>query len=140
MQVGPHRIDRTHFDWAEVERNPFLCPDARAAELWADYLDDIRKDGSSVGAVIEIVAEGVPAGWGAPIYGKLDADLAGGDDVDQRGQGRGDRRGLRRRRLTGEDNADEMRAGTMDRSFCPTTPAACSAAFPPASPSSCALP
>ncbi len=76
VQIGPHKIDRARFDWAEVERNSLFCPDARAAELWADYLDDVRKDGSSIGAVIEIVAEGVPAGWGAPVYGKLDADLA----------------------------------------------------------------
>src|SRR5690606_23484320 len=76
VQMGPHRIDREKFDWAEVERNFFFCADAEAAARWEPYLDGIRKDGNSVGAVVEIVAEGVPPGWGAPIYGKLSADLA----------------------------------------------------------------
>ena len=76
VQMGPHAIDRARWDWAEVERNPFFCPDARAAEAWGAFLDDVRKRGSSAGAVIEVVASGVPAGWGAPLYGKLDADLA----------------------------------------------------------------
>ena len=65
-----------NWDWDEVENNPFFSPDAKAAEHWADYLDKMRKAGSSVGAIIEVVAEGVPAGWGAPLYGKLDQDLA----------------------------------------------------------------
>ena len=77
IQMGPHTIDRARWDWAEVERNPFFCPDAKAAAGFADYLDGVRKHGSSVGAVIEVVAEGVPAGLGAPVYGKLDGDLAG---------------------------------------------------------------
>ena len=76
VQMGPHRIDRARWDWAEVERNAFFCPDAEKAAFFADYLDGVRKRGSSIGAVIEIVAEGVPAGLGAPIYGKLDGDLA----------------------------------------------------------------
>src|SRR5688572_1349117 len=70
IQVGPHAIDRERWDWEEVDRNPFLSPDAKSADRWADYLDAVRKRGSSVGAVIEIVASGAPAGWGAPIYGK----------------------------------------------------------------------
>ena len=73
---APHQIDRARWDWDEVERNPFFCPDAQQAAFFDDYLDGIRKRGSSVGAVIEVVAEGVPAGLGAPIYGKLDGDLA----------------------------------------------------------------
>ena len=77
IQMGPQTIDRAAWDWAEVERNPFFCPDAKAAAGFADFLDGVRKQGSSVGAVIEVVAEGVPAGLGAPVYGKLDADLAG---------------------------------------------------------------
>ncbi len=77
VQIGSHRIDRARWDWNEVERNSFFCPDAKQAEFFADYLDGVRKQGSSVGAVIEVVAEGVPAGLGAPVYGKLDADLAG---------------------------------------------------------------
>ncbi|MEO9526117.1 MAG: chorismate synthase, partial [Roseibium sp.] len=76
VQVGPHRIDRGNWDWAEVDNNPFFAPDAAAAAFWADYLDSVRKAGSSVGAVVEIVAEGVPAGWGAPVYGKLDTDIS----------------------------------------------------------------
>src|SRR6202166_3147155 len=71
VQMGKLKIDRTRWDWDEVGRNPFFSPDAQAAERFADYLDDVRKAGSSVGAVLEIVADGVPAGWGAPIYGKL---------------------------------------------------------------------
>ena len=76
VQMGPHRIDRARFDWAQIEQNPFWVPDAQAAADWADYLDGLRKSGSSVGAVIEVVARGVPAGLGAPVYGKLDTDLA----------------------------------------------------------------
>ena len=117
MQVGPHRIDRANFDWAEVERNPLFCPDARAAELWADYLDGVRKDGSSVGAVIEIVAEGVPVGWGAPIYGKLDADLAAAVMSINAVKGVEIGAGFAAAELTGEDNADEMRAGQNGPQF-----------------------
>src|ERR1700689_5323677 len=72
VQMGPHRIDRAHWDWAEVERNAFFCPDAANAAFFEDYLYGVRKPGSSVGAVVEIIAEGVPPGLGAPIYGKLD--------------------------------------------------------------------
>jgi len=77
VQMGPHRVDRARWDWAEVGRNPFFCPDAKLAAVLGDYLDGLRKRGSSIGAVIEVVAEGVPPGLGAPVYGKLDADLAG---------------------------------------------------------------
>src|SRR5512135_360607 len=76
VQMGPHKIDRDKWDWAEVARNPFFCPDKDSAAFFEDYLDGIRKKGSSIGAVIEVVAEGVPSGWGAPVYAKLDADLA----------------------------------------------------------------
>ena len=117
VQVGPHRIDRVRFDWAEVERNPLFCPDARAAELWADYLDGVRKDGSSVGAVIEIVAEGVPVGWGAPVYGKLDADLAAAMMSINAVKGVEIGAGFAAAELTGEDNADEMRAGKNGPKF-----------------------
>src|SRR6266849_8321162 len=77
VQMGAHRIDRSRWNWDEVERNLFFCPDSEQAKLWENHLDDIRKRGSSVGAVIEVVADGVPAGLGAPVYGKLDGDLAG---------------------------------------------------------------
>ncbi len=76
VQIGKLTIDRARWDWDETARNPFFCPDAEAAARFADYLDGVRKAGSSVGAVVEVVAEGVPAGWGAPIYGKLDGELA----------------------------------------------------------------
>ena len=72
VQMGPHTIDRARWDWNEVDNNPFFCPDAKQAKFFEDYLDGVRKNGSSVGAVIEVVAEGVPAGLGAPVYGKLD--------------------------------------------------------------------
>ncbi len=76
VQMGPHRIDRDKWDWDEIARNPFFCPDKDKAAFFETYLDGIRKNGSSIGAVIEIVAEGVPAGLGAPIYAKLDGELA----------------------------------------------------------------
>ena len=117
VQVGPHAIDRAKFDWGEVERNPLFCPDARTAQLWADYLDDVRKDGSSIGAVIEIVAEGVPAGWGAPVYGKLDADLAAAMMSINAVKGVEIGAGFRAAALTGEENADEMRAGNPGPTF-----------------------
>jgi hypothetical protein len=140
VQIGPHKVNRERWDWDEVSRNPFFCPDAQTAELWADYLDGVRKAGSSVGAVIEVVAEGVPPGLGAPIYGKLDADLAGalmGINA-VKGVEIGD--GFAAAELSGEANADEMRTGNEGGPHsCPTTPAAFSAAFPPVSPSSPAL-
>src|SRR5690606_33413726 len=76
VQMGPHKIDRSRWDWNEVDRNPFFCPDAEQAKFFESYLDGVRKSGSSVGAVIEVVADGVPGGLGAPVYGKLDADIA----------------------------------------------------------------
>lgn len=111
VQVGPHKIDRTRFDWAEVERNPLFCPDARAATLWADYLDDVRKRGSSIGAVVEIVAVGVPVGWGAPVYGKLDADLAAAMMSINAVKGVEIGAGFAAAEYSGEENADEMRRG-----------------------------
>ena len=77
VQIGPHPVDRDNWDWDEVERNPFWSPDAKMAPVWEQFLDDTRKRGSSAGAVIEVTASGVPAGLGAPVYGKLDADIAG---------------------------------------------------------------
>lgn len=111
VQMGPHKIDRDNWDWDEVARNPFFCPDAKAAEFYADYLDAIRKDGSSIGAVLEIVAEGVPAGLGAPIYGKLDAELAAALMSINAVKGVEIGEGFAAAELSGEDNADEMRAG-----------------------------
>jgi chorismate synthase len=109
VQVGPHKIDRGNWDWAEVDNNAFFTPDAKAAEFWADYLDGVRKAGSSVGAVIEVVAEGVPAGWGAPIYGKLDTDLAAAMMSINAVKGVEVGNGFEAAQLTGEENADEIR-------------------------------
>jgi chorismate synthase len=111
VQMGPHTIDRSRWDWDEVLRNPFFCPDPTSAAFFETYLDGIRRDGSSVGAVIEVVAEGVPAGWGAPIYGKLDADLAAAlmSINAVKGVEIGD--GFAAATLRGEDNADEIRRG-----------------------------
>ncbi|SFC02852.1 chorismate synthase [Bosea sp. CRIB-10] len=111
VQMGPHKIDRGNWDWDEVGNNPFFCPDAKAAERFADYLDGIRKSGSSIGAVLEVVAEGVPAGLGAPIYGKLDAEIAAAlmSINAVKGVEIGD--GFGAAELSGEENADEMRAG-----------------------------
>jgi chorismate synthase len=115
VQIGPHRIDRTHWDWVEVERNPFFCPDAGKAAFFADYLDAVRKRGSSIGAVIEVVAEGVPAGLGAPIYGKLDADLAAALMSINAVKGVEIGAGFAAAELSGEENADEMRMGNDGR-------------------------
>ncbi len=109
IQVGARRIERDRWDWDQVERNPFWCPDAEAAEAWADYLDEIRKKGSSVGAVIEVVASGVPAGLGEPIYDKLDADLAKAMMSINAVKGVEIGAGFDSAELTGEENADEMR-------------------------------
>lgn len=76
VQIGEHKIDRDAWEWTQVSKNPFCCPDPQAAKLWEGYLDGIRKEGSSIGAVIEVVAEGVPVGLGEPVYGKLDTELA----------------------------------------------------------------
>ncbi|WP_299811307.1 chorismate synthase [uncultured Roseibium sp.] len=115
VQVGPHRIERGNWDWDEVDRNPFFSPDAEAAALWADYLDGVRKAGSSVGAVIEVVAEGVPAGWGAPVYGKLDTDLAAAMMSINAVKGVEIGNGFEAASLTGEDNADEIRMNNAGR-------------------------
>ncbi|GGB51608.1 chorismate synthase [Roseibium aquae] len=115
IQIGEHRINRSNWDWAEVDNNPFFCPDKAAAEAWADYLDAVRKQGSSVGAVIEIVAEGVPAGWGAPLYGKLDTDLAAAMMSINAVKGVEIGNGFEAAGLTGEANADEMRMGADGR-------------------------
>ena len=111
IQIGPHRIDRDRWDWAEVERNPFFSPDAAAAAAWATYLDDVRKRGSSAGAVIEVVAEGIPAGLGEPIYGKLDAELASAMMSINAVKAVEIGDGFAAAELSGEENADEMRAG-----------------------------
>jgi chorismate synthase len=111
VQMGPHAIDRARWDWDEVERNPFFCPDAIAAAQWADFLDDVRLRGSSTGAVIEVVAEGIPVGLGAPIYGKLDSDLAAALMTINATKGVEIGAGFGAAALSGEENADEMHMG-----------------------------
>lgn len=109
VQMGPHPIDRAKWDWSEVDNNPFFCPDPAAAAAWGDYLDGVRKQGSSCGAIIEVVAEGIPAGLGAPIYGKLDADLATALMGINAAKGVEIGAGFAAAALSGEENADEMR-------------------------------
>jgi chorismate synthase len=111
VAMGAQGIDRSAFDLSEIERNPFWCPDAKAAADWAVTLDALRKDGNSVGAVIEVVARGVPAGLGAPLYGKLDSDLASAMMSINAVKGVEIGEGMNAARLTGVENADEMRAG-----------------------------
>ncbi|CUK08414.1 Chorismate synthase [Ruegeria denitrificans] len=111
VQMGPRKIDRTNFDWAQIEQNPFWTPDAAAAEDWATYLDDLRKSGNSVGAVVEVVARGVPAGIGAPVYAKLDTDLAAAMMSINAVKGVEIGEGMAAAELTGEANADEIFMG-----------------------------
>ena len=115
VRIGPHAVDRSRWNWGEVESNPFFCPDHDSVQTWASYLDQIRKSGSSVGAVIEIVAEGVPPGLGAPIYGKLDQDLAAALMSINAVKGVEIGAGMAAAELTGEENADEMRIGPDGR-------------------------
>lgn len=117
VQMGPHRIDRSKWDWEEVARNPFFCPDAEKAKFFETYLDGIRKNGSSIGAVIEIVAENVPAGLGAPIYAKLDGDLAAALMSINAVKGVEIGAGFGAAELTGEENADEIRSGNDGPKF-----------------------
>jgi chorismate synthase len=111
VRMGAHEIDRDRFDWEEIERNPFWTPDAKAAETWAAYLDGLRKDGSSVGAIVEVVAQGVPPGLGAPIYAKLDTDLAAAMMSINAVKGVEIGEGMSAAMLTGEGNADEIFMG-----------------------------
>jgi chorismate synthase len=111
VQMGEHRVDRANWDWDEVARNPFFCPDAKRAAFYADYLDGVRRAGSSVGAVIEVVADGVPAGLGAPVYGKLDGDLAAALMGINAVKGVEIGAGFAAAALSGEENGDEIRIG-----------------------------
>ncbi|WP_050930696.1 chorismate synthase [Aestuariivita boseongensis] len=110
-RMGAHEIDRERFDWDQIDQNPFWVPDAQAAETWAEYLDGLRKSGSSVGAVIEVVAKGIPAGLGAPVYGKLDTDLAAAMMSINAVKGVEIGEGMSAAMLTGELNADEIFMG-----------------------------
>jgi chorismate synthase len=108
IQIGPHKIDRARFDWAEVDNNPFFSPDAEATKTWEGFLDETRKSGSSAGAIVEVVASGVPVGWGEPIYGKLDAELASALMSINAVKGIEIGDGFATAALSGEENADEM--------------------------------
>ncbi|NIJ34832.1 chorismate synthase [Sphingomonas oligoaromativorans] len=111
VELGGDRIDPAAFDAAQIDANPFFCPDAAAAARWEEIMDRTRKAGSSVGAVVECVAEGVPAGWGAPLYAKLDSELASAMMSINAVKGVEIGDGFEAARLTGERNADPMRPG-----------------------------
>ncbi len=109
VQIGPHAIERANWDWNAVESNPFWCPDAAMVTRWTEYLDSVRKAGSSTGAIVEVVASGIPAGLGEPVYGKLDADIASALMSINAVKGVEIGAGFAAATLSGEDNADEMR-------------------------------
>lgn len=111
VQMGPHAIDPQQWDQAEIDANPFFCPDATAVPAWETYLDGVRKAGSSCGAVIELRAEGVPVGLGAPVYDKLDADIARALMSINAVKGVEIGAGFAAAALSGPENADEMRTG-----------------------------
>ncbi len=111
VRIGPYAVDPSHWDWAETLRNPFWCPDAAMVPVWEKHLEATRKAGSSTGAVVQVEADGVPAGWGAPIYGKLDGELAAALMSINAAKGVEIGSGFAAAALSGEDNADEMRMG-----------------------------
>jgi chorismate synthase len=117
VQMGPHQIDRARFDWDQIAENPFWVPDAQAASDWAAYLDDLRKNHNSVGAVIEITARGMVPGLGAPVYAKLDADLAAAMMSINAVKGVEIGEGMAAAALTGVENADEIRMGPNGPEF-----------------------
>jgi chorismate synthase len=109
VQIGPHAIERANWDWNAVETNPFWCPDPATVARWTEYLDGVRKAGSSTGAIVEVVASGIPAGLGEPIYGKLDSDITSALMSINAVKGVEIGAGFAAASLSGEDNADEMR-------------------------------
>ncbi|OKH89431.1 chorismate synthase [Thalassospira sp. TSL5-1] len=111
VKMGTKEINRANWNWDEVDNNPFFTPDAEAVPVFEEYLDGLRKDGSSVGAVIEVVCSGVPVGLGDPIYDKLDADLAKAMMTINAVKGVEIGNGFEAAELTGIENADEMRMG-----------------------------
>ena len=113
--MGEHHINRDRFDWDQIDQNPFWTPDASAAIEWASYLDGLRKSGSSVGAVIEVAVRGCPPGLGAPVYGKLDTDLAAACMSINAVKGVEIGEGMASAHLTGEANADEITLGSNGR-------------------------
>jgi chorismate synthase len=117
VQIGPHAIDRGRLDWDAVDSNPFFCPDPVAADQWEGFLDTVRKAGSSAGAILEIVADGVPAGLGQPIYGKLDSELAAAMMTINAVKGVEIGGGFALSAMDGADAGDEMRAGDQGPEF-----------------------
>jgi chorismate synthase len=110
-QIGPHAIERARWDWSGVDDNPFFCPDRAMVPVWEGYLDSIRKAGSSVGAIVDVEATGLPAGWGAPLYGKLDAEIAAAMMSINAVKAVEIGAGFAAAALTGEQNADEILPG-----------------------------
>jgi chorismate synthase len=117
VQMGERHINRDNWEWGKVGENPFFSPDAESVPEFESYLDGLRKSGSSIGAVIEVVASGVPVGWGAPVYGKLDQDLASAMMSINAVKGVEIGAGFGAAALTGEQNADEMRSGPKGLEF-----------------------
>ena len=117
VQIGPHAVNRDRWDWDQTRNNGFWCPDAAMVPVWEEHLEKIRKAGSSTGAVVEVEAIGVPAGWGAPLYGKLDAELAAAMMSINAAKGVEIGAGFASAALTGEENADEMRMGNDGLAF-----------------------
>lgn len=111
IQIGNAMVDGDNWDWAQTTQNPFWCPDAQMAKSWADLLDATRKSGNSLGAIVEVHASGVPAGWGAPVYGKLDADIASAMMSINAAKGVEIGAGFSSATFTGTENADEIRMG-----------------------------
>jgi chorismate synthase len=109
VQIGPHAIERANWDWNAIETNPFWCPDPAMVAPWTEYLDGVRKSGSSTGAIVEVVASGIPAGLGEPIYGKLDSDIASALMSINAVKGVEIGAGFAAAALSGEENGDEMR-------------------------------
>ncbi len=117
VQIGPHMINPEAWDWDETQNNPFWCPEKEMVPVWESFLDETRKAGSSAGAIVQVEASGVPAGWGAPVYGKLDAELAGAMMGINAAKGVEIGAGFAAAWMSGEENADEMRAGNDGPSF-----------------------
>jgi chorismate synthase len=116
-RIGPYTVDRARWDWAEVANNSFWCPDPQTVAVWEEHLEKTRKAGSSTGAIVEVEALGVPAGWGAPIYGKLDGELAGALMSINAAKGVEIGAGFAAAALSGEENADEMVMGNDGPAF-----------------------
>ncbi len=111
VQIGPHKINRDNLDWDNCDKNPFFCPDAEAADAWETYLDEVRKEGSSAGAILEIVADGIPAGLGPPVYGKLSTEIAAAMMSINAVKGVEIGEGFALAAMDGREAGDEMRAG-----------------------------